>query len=138
MGKQKSVVEAKPEAPSVEISLVSRRMLAGMTSTEKIRFILDEVKSRKVLVLEEGLDAREEAQLIQATMTEIDPDTFIGIEMETQRQEGPPSFVDKVLAKTGVRRSSMSVVGPADRLRTVRKDGSTIQALVLAGTKGAS
>ena len=121
------------DAPSVQISLVSRRMLGGMTTTEKIRFILDEVKSNKVLVLEQGLDPREEAQLIQTTMGEIDPDTFIGIEMESHQPEGPGGFWNKVLERAGTSRARMSVVGPADKLRTVHKDGSTIQALILTG-----
>ena len=134
---ERLVEEPRPSS-GVQISLVSRRMLGGMTTTEKIRFILDEVKCNKVLVLEQGLDPREEAQLIQTTMTEIDPDTFIGIEMESHQAETPSSWMQKLLAKTGVTRSSMSVVGPADKLRTVHKDGSTIQALILTGTgKGA-
>lgn len=127
---------AKPDASGIQINLVSRRKLESLGSTEKIRFILDEVKQNKILVLEQALDPREEAALIQTTMSEIDPDTFIGIEMESHQDETPQSWMAKLLRRSGVTRSSMSVVGPADKLRTVSKDGSTIQALILTA-KGA-
>jgi len=120
----------------VRINLVSKTKLGAMTTQEKIRFILDEVKRDRILVLEQGLSPDEEAKLIESTMIEIDPDTFIGIEMESQRDEKNPGFMRR---KTLKRRATMTVVGPADKLRTVRKDGSTIEAMVLAGkTKAAS
>src|SRR5688500_20408532 len=71
------------KAPNININLVSRNMLDEMAPTEKIQFILDEVQGGKVLVLERGLTATEEAKLIEATMSKIDPDTFIGIEMQS-------------------------------------------------------
>lgn len=122
---------AAPEPQSVAINLVSRDFLHNMTTPEKIRYILDEVKQQKILVLEAGLDPREQAELITKTMSEIDPDTFIGIEMQSHSAETPRSWVNKLLARA-VPRGSMTVVGPADKLRTVNKDGSGIQALVLA------
>ncbi|HLE48226.1 MAG TPA: DUF2073 domain-containing protein, partial [Candidatus Thermoplasmatota archaeon] len=56
----------------VNINLVSRNMLEGMPQAEKIQFILEEVQGGKVLVLERGLTATEEAKLIEATMSRID------------------------------------------------------------------
>lgn len=130
MGKKNHNKNESP-ASGVAINLVSRDFLHNMTTPEKIRFILDEVKQQKILVLEAGLDPREEAELIQKTMSEIDPDTFIGIEMQSQTVETPRSWMTKLLNRS-VHRGSMTVVGPADKLRTVHKDGSGIQALVLA------
>ncbi len=117
----------------VQINLVSRRFLGTMTSAEKIRFILDEVKGNKILVLEQGLDPREEAELIQTTMREIQQDAFIGIEMDSHQHETPNTWMEKLLARGGIRRSNLTVVGPADMLRTVHKDGSTLRALILGG-----
>jgi hypothetical protein len=128
---------AASEGAGVSINLVSRHFLTSMTTPEKIRFILDEVKKQKILVLESGLDPREEAELIQKTMSEVDPDTFIGIEMQSQAAETPRSWMEKLLARTAPR-GSMTVVGPADKLRTVHKDGSGIQALVLASQQAAA
>ncbi len=43
-----------------------------MTPKDRIRFIVDEIKAGKVLVLERGLTAKEELELIRVTMAEID------------------------------------------------------------------
>ncbi|MCA1814020.1 MAG: DUF2073 domain-containing protein [Halobacteriales archaeon] len=122
---------------NVSISLVSKKKLSAMSSKEKVSYILDEVKQDKILVLEVGLDAREEASLIERTMVEIDPDAFIGIEMESYKDDAPRDIFGrfKKAAGQGSSRASMTVVGPADRLKTIRKDGSSIQAMILGGER---
>jgi hypothetical protein len=118
----------------VKINLVSKQKLDAMSLQEKIRFILDEVQQDVILVLEEGLDPNEEAKLIESTMVEIDPDDFQGIEMESQRNpdEGG-SIIGKLFRRTPYGgRAAMTVVGPADKLRTVYKDGDSIEAMVLS------
>lgn len=117
----------------VKINLVSKGKLDDMSLQEKVRFILDEVKQDVILVLEEGLDPNEEAKLIESTMVEIDPDTFTGIEMESQRNpDEANSIIGKLFRRTPYGgRATMTVVGPADKLRTVYKDGDSIEAMVL-------
>lgn len=125
-----------PMPENVAISLVSKKKLSGMSPKEKVSFILQEVKQDKILVLEQGLDAQEEASLIERTMVEIDPDDFIGIEMESYKDEvAPRDTWGRFLSKRQAARASMTVVGPADRLKTIRKDGSTIQAMILSGDR---
>lgn len=121
----------------VKINLVSKQKLDDMSLQEKIRFILDEVQQDVILVLEEGLDPNEEAKLIESTMVEIDPEDFQGIEMESQRNpdEGG-SIIGKLFRRTQYGgRAAMTVVGPADKLRTVYKDGDSIEAMVLSETE---
>lgn len=115
----------------IQINLISTERLGEMASTEKIRFIIDEVKSGKVLVLERGLHAVEEAKLIETTMLEIDQDTFIGIEMQSYTSDDVKkgSWLRKLLRRRSIPR--MSVVGPADLLKTIHKDGNMIQAMIL-------
>jgi uncharacterized protein len=121
-----------PMAENVSISLVSKKKLSTMTPKEKVSFILQEVKQDKILVLEQGLDAAEEASLIERTMVEITPDEFIGIEMESYKDDGAPrDLFGRFMAKRQAARASMTVVGPADRLKTIRKDGNSIQAVIL-------
>jgi hypothetical protein len=119
------------QGTGININLISIERLAGMTSMEKIRFILTEVKRGNVLVLERGLTATEEADLIKTTMSNINHDTFIGIEMQSYSQEDVKrgSWLDKLLRRKQEPR--MSVIGPADLLRTVHKDGNMIQTMVL-------
>lgn len=117
----------------VQINLVSRTMLENMSLQEKVRYILDEVKKNHILVLEEGLDPHEEAKLIESTMIEIDPDSFVGIEMESQRELRGAGVIGKIFRRSQYGgRASMTVVGPADKLRTVYKDGAVIEAMVMS------
>lgn len=123
-------------AENVAISLVSKKKLSSMTPKEKVSYILQEVRQDKILVLEQGLDASEEASLIERTMVEIDPDDFIGIEMESYKDDAPRDLFGRFMAKRAAVRASMTVVGPADRLKSIRKDGSSIQAMILGGERG--
>jgi hypothetical protein len=115
----------------ININLISIERLAQFSSKDKIRFILNEVKRGNVLVLEQGLTAQEEAELIKTTMADINQDTFIGIEMQSYSQEDikKGSWLSKLLRRKQPPR--MSVIGPADLLRTIHKDGNMIQAVVL-------
>ena len=115
----------------IKINLISIERLTNLSSRDKIRFILNEVKRGNVLVLEQGLTAEEEAELIKTTMSNIDQDTFIGIEMQSYSQEDVKkgSWLSKLLRRKQPPR--MSVIGPADLLQTVHKDGNMIQAMIL-------
>ncbi len=117
----------------VKINLISSRKLDSMSSEEKLRFILDEVKKGTVLVLERGLTATEEIDLIKATMSEINHDTFIGIEMQSYSSQelAAEGWLARVLGRSRV--PKMSVIGPANLLKTIHKNGSMIQTMVLTG-----
>jgi hypothetical protein len=117
----------------VKINLISSRKLDSMNSEEKLRFILDEVKRGTVLVLERGLTATEEIDLIKATMSEINHDTFIGIEMQSysSHELAAEGWLARVLGRSRV--PKMSVIGPANLLKTIHKNGSMIQTMVLTG-----
>jgi hypothetical protein len=110
----------------IQLNLISKEKLERMSSMEKLRMILDEVKSGTIVVLESGLTPEEEAKLIELTMLEIDHENFVGIEVETypQRSEG---FFGKLLGKKGGR---LTVIGPANRLKTLQKQDDLIKALV--------
>jgi uncharacterized protein len=118
----------------VNINLVSRNMLEGMPQSEKIQFILDEVQGGKVLVLERGLTPTEEAKLIEATMSKIDPETFIGIEMQSYGVDKQGRFA-RLLGNTK-QRPRMAVIGPANLLKTIHKDSQQIQAMIFAPGEG--
>ncbi len=114
-----------------EMDLVSEHRLSQMTPVEKVRFIIDEVKNGKILVLEKGLSPEEEASLIEMTMTLIEPDGFSGIEMESYPSEVDTSFLGKILKKNTLK-SRLTVIGPADQLKTLRRDRNMISALISA------
>ena len=113
----------------VQMDLISEDKLSQMTAMEKIRLILDGVKEGKILVLERGLTPSEEAKLIEMTMTEITPDEFVGIEIESYPSKKNQKLLDKLFRKTVIR-TRLTVIGPANQLKTLKKDRDLISALV--------
>ena len=117
----------------ISVNLVSRQKLEKLNSDEKLKFILKEVKKGRILVLENGLSPIEQTSLIEKTMKEIEEDTFIGVEMEGYGEDAP-SFIQKLL---GIKnRGRLTMIGPADLVKTVRKDNNMIQTKIIPG-KGA-
>ncbi|MEA2054980.1 MAG: DUF2073 domain-containing protein [Candidatus Thermoplasmatota archaeon] len=113
----------------IKVNLISHQKIEGMTTDEKIDFILGEVKQGGILVLERGLTPEEQSKLIEKTMNEIKPDKFIGIEMEGYREDGRANWLQKVLGK--MRPPRMTVIGPADKLKTIHKDNDIIKTIIL-------
>ena len=116
----------------ISVNLISRQKLEELSSNEKLDFILKEVQKGKVLVLEQGLTSMEQTNLIEHTMREIEQDTFIGIEMEGYNEDRP-TFLQKFLGK--MKKPRMTVIGPADLLKTIRKDNNMIQTKIIPGKR---
>ena len=115
----------------VQMDLISAEKLEKMTSMEKIRLILDKVKNGKIVVLESGLSSDEEVRLIEMTMTEIKVDEFSGIEIESYPSRKEGSFLDKIFGRS--LKGRMTVIGPANQLRTIEKDKYQISTKVSVG-----
>ncbi|MDD5614742.1 MAG: DUF2073 domain-containing protein [Candidatus Methanoperedens sp.] len=113
----------------IQLDLISEDKLDGMTSMEKVRLILDEVRNGKILVLEKGLTPSEQNKLIELTMTEIAPDDFSGIEIESYPVKHNDNLFSKLLGKTTLK-TRLTVIGPASQLKTIKKDRDLISALV--------
>jgi hypothetical protein len=114
-----------------KIDLISDYKLGGMASDEKISMILSEVKKGKVLILERGLNPVEQSQLIERTMREIDNETFHGIEIETYPgSTGTTKSFMRFMRSRGAKGPSLTIIGPANKLKTLNKDRETIQALI--------
>ena len=117
----------------ISVNLVSRKKLDNFSSEEKLNFILKEIKKGKILVLEHGLTSVEQANLIENTMRQIKQDTFIGIEMEGYESD-KLTFMQKFFGK--IKKPRMTVIGPADLLKTIKKDKDIIQTQIIS-SKGA-
>lgn len=116
------------------VNLISSNMLEGMTTEEKLDFILEEVRQGEVLVLERGLTPDEQSRLIERTMEDINADSddggeFIGIEMEGYRDDGSTTWLQKLLGK--IRPPRMTLIGPANKLKTIHKDDDVIKTIIL-------
>lgn len=114
----------------VQIDLISSDKLSTLTSMEKIHLILDHVRKGSIIILEKGLTPDEQSTLIEMTMREILPDGFNGIEIESYpSREQSPGFLQKLLGKSPIE-SRLTVIGPANQLRMIRKEKDIISAWV--------
>jgi uncharacterized protein len=118
----------------ITFNLISRQKLEQLSSPEKLKYILQEVKEGRILVLEHGLTPNEQAKLIEHTMKEINHDTFIGIEIGGYESE-KTGFFQRVFGV--VKKPRMTVIGPAHLLRMVHKDNDMIETTIIPG-KGVS
>ncbi len=122
--------EVKDPGDGVQIDLISGERMNGLTSMEKIRLILDGVRDGNIVILEEGLSPDEESRLIEVTMTEISPDEFNGIEIESypKSEAADASLLDRIMGNNSPKK--LTVIGPANQLETLHKDKDLISALV--------
>jgi len=119
----------QPDDDGVQIDLISGERLEGMASMEKIRMILDGVHDGNIVILEEGLSPEEESRLIEVTMTEISPDEFTGLEIETYpKSGGSDGFLNRLMGNDQTKK--LTVIGPANQIETLHKDETLISALV--------
>jgi hypothetical protein len=119
----------QPDDDGVQIDLISGERLEGMASMEKIRMILDGVHDGNIVILEEGLSPEEESRLIEVTMTEISPDEFTGLEIETYpKSGGSDGLLNRLMGKEETKK--LTVIGPANQIETLHKDETLISALV--------
>ncbi len=106
----------------VQIDMISEDMVSKMTSYEKIRLILDDVHHGSVVVLEKGLTAEEQGTLLEATMMEITPGGFSGIEIETYpAAKNHPGLFQKLFGKK-TNAPRLMVIGPVDQLKMLTKE----------------
>ena len=114
----------------IQIDMISAERMEGMRTMEKIRLILDGVHDGNVVILEEGLDPDEESKLIERTMSEINPDGFTGIEIETYpgSASGDSGFLGRLMGSDEP--NKLTVIGPANRIETLHKDETLISTLI--------
>ncbi|MDI6902990.1 MAG: DUF2073 domain-containing protein [Methanocellales archaeon] len=131
----KRKTKRKTKVQGVQIDMISEDFISTMTSMEKINLILEGVKQGNIVILERGLTPEEETKLIEITMTEIAPDDFVGIEIESYPSRQKFSLLGRLLGKKAIE-TRLTVVGPADQLRTLRRDHDLISALVSVRSQG--
>lgn len=131
------MTDNKDTQDGIRVDLMRQSTLDGMASTEKVRYIIDRIRSGRIVVLEQGLDPSEQSLLIEDTMARINQEDFTGIEIETypstQDQEGSPGFLTRIVQKTrgsNSSKSNMTVIGPADRMETLHKDEDQINTIL--------
>jgi hypothetical protein len=118
------------DGDGVQIDLISGERMDNLRTMEKIRLILDGVHDGNIVILEQGLEPQEESRLIEVTMSEISPDGFTGIEIETypNSESGDTGFLGRLMGKKSS--NKLTVIGPANRIQTLHKDQNLISTLI--------
>ena len=117
-------------ADGIQIDMISAERMDGLRTMEKIRTILDGVHDGNIVILESGLEPEEESKLIEVTMSEINPDGFTGLEIETYPggDGGDSSFLGRLMGNDEP--NKLTVIGPANRIETLHKDETLISTLI--------
>ncbi|MDR1721415.1 MAG: DUF2073 domain-containing protein, partial [Methanobrevibacter sp.] len=107
--------------------------LENATSMEKIYMIIDKVKNGSIVVMEGGLTPGERAELIETTMREIDIENFVGVDVHTLEKVSK-GFLGLSKKKEVV----ITVVGPANVMKTVKKQSNFLSMVANIGNQSKS
>lgn len=102
------------EKPSLSLDYLTKNSGKRMSSSDKCDLVLNRVRSGKIIVIEGGLNCSEEALLIQKSMSEIDHEKFLGVEIFTN---GTHSNEKGIFRKT---EKKVTVIAPASTELAVR------------------
>jgi hypothetical protein len=112
----------------IQLEFISADVLSGMSTEEKMNYVLEHVKEDKILVIEEGMSAVEEGALIQATMAQISK-KFTGIEVSTLRETTEDGIRQRLIRMLGGKTGGLTVIGPSKLVRQIKKDPKRITML---------
>ena len=121
------------------LEIVPHAQIEALTSVGRIRKLLNIAKENKIVLLQGRLRKDEEAELIKATMEEID-DVFKGIELavidpDKTTVSGISRFREGVANLIMGDRGGFTVIGPATVVKEIKKDPTRIQLLTKEPTK---
>ena len=109
--------------------------ISGLSSVGRIRKILNLAKQNKIILLQGRLDKEEEAELIKATMEEINKE-FKGIELAVMDSLDNGALTGFDRLKGGVanmllgNRGGLTLVGPANVVKKVKKNPKKLQFMI--------
>ena len=117
----------------VTLQFVPYNEIASLTSVGRIRMLLNIAKENKIVLLQGRLKKEEEAELIQATMEEINKE-FKGIELavidpSSSKSGGFSGFKESIVNGLLGNRSGMTIIGPASIVKEIKKDPKKIELL---------
>ena len=117
----------------VTLSVVPYHEIEELSSLGRIRKLLNLAKEKKIVLLQGRLKKEEEAELIKATMEEINKE-FKGIELAVIQPTSPnTSGLSKL--KNGMvnlmlgEKAGLTIIGSASVVKSIRKDPNKIELL---------
>nr|MBI4156132.1 DUF2073 domain-containing protein [Candidatus Woesearchaeota archaeon] len=112
------------------LQFIPYKEINNLTTSGKIKKILDLVKENKIVLVEGKLRSNEEAALIERTMENVTK-SFKGIELCTIKAEEDYGLISKF--KAGMvsllvgNRQGFTIIGPAAIIKEIRKDPTKVQ-----------
>ena len=112
----------------VTMQWLSYNEIRDLTSVGRIRKILNLAKDDKIVVIQGRLAREEEAELIKATMEEINKE-FKGIELAVidPTKSSRSTFIESLASMMLGNRVGMTIIGPANLVKSIRKDPDKIE-----------
>lgn len=112
------------------LQFIPYQEIKNLTTSSKIKKILDLVKENKIVLVEGKLKSNEEAALIERTMENVSK-SFKGIELCTIKAEEDYGLISKF--KAGMvsmlvgNRQGFTIIGPAAIIKEIKKDPTKVQ-----------
>ncbi|MBS3142367.1 DUF2073 domain-containing protein [Candidatus Woesearchaeota archaeon] len=112
------------------LQYVPYKEIEHLSSLGRIRKLLNLAKENKIVLLQGRLTKEEEAEIIKATMEEINAD-FKGIELTvispTNEKEGIGKLKEGLISMLLGDRQGMTIIGPATIVKEIKRDPDKIQ-----------
>ncbi len=117
----------------VTLQFVPYTEVEGLSSIGRIRKLLNIAKENKIVLLQGRLRREEEAELIKATMEEINKE-FKGVELAVinpgaQNLDGLQKLKYDLMGVLLGDRQGLTIIGPASVVKNIRKDPHKIELL---------
>ena len=114
------------------LQFVPYSSIEGLSSLGRIKRLLKMAKENKIVLLEGRLKKEEEAELIKATMEEINA-SFKGIELAVLNPESKGSSLGKFRNELAGfllgDRTGLTIIGPASIVKAIKRDPNKIELL---------
>lgn len=105
------------------IEFISSKTLSRHAS-DKLDYIMGNIRDDKIVVLESPLNVGEEKELIKETMKYVDS-KFTGIEISTLGG-GDNGIRSMLIGMLGGKKPGLTVIGPSKLIRQMKKDPNAI------------
>ncbi len=137
--KQNKMVKKKKVMKKIKgfaIQFMPYSEIKGLSSTERIRKILDIVFTNNILILQGRLKVEEETRLIEDTMAMIGHvKNFKGIELAVISSNGHQSYFERMKNNLAVRLSgadlgAITIIGPASIVKEMKQNPRKIELLL--------
>jgi len=114
------------------LQIIPYAEISALSSIGRIRKLLNVAKENKIVLLQGRLSKEEEAELIKTTMEEINKD-FKGVELAVIEPEleknGLGAFRQNIANVLLGNRQGLTVIGPANIVKEIKKDPKKIELL---------